>query len=180
MSKVFWYGITNAHLCTTETQKTMNSKTQERELARLYYMQGEQQKTIAEKLGIGENTVARWVKDGQWEARRAALNITRPEIVNKILVLISKILEKVDDIEEMEPEALAKLISQIQKLANSIEKLDKRATVMDNIETFQNFNRWMEAQMKEDPELTPPLITKIAQLEDRFVTEQFNKGKLSK
>ena len=133
----------------------MNSKTQERELARLYYMQGEQQKTIAEKLGIGENTVARWVKDGQWEARRAALNITRPEIVNKILVLISKILEKVDDIEEMEPEALAKLISQIQKLANSIEKLDKRATVMDNIETFQNFNRWMEAQMKEDPELTP-------------------------
>lgn len=180
MSKVFWYGITNAHLCTTETQKTMNSKTQERELARLYYMQGEQQKTIAEKLGIGENTVARWVKDGQWEARRAALNITRPEIVNKILVLISKILEKVDDIEEMEPEALARLISQIQKLANSIEKLDKRATVMDNIETFQNFNRWMEAQMKEDPELTPPLITKIAQLEDRFVTEQFNKGKLSK
>lgn len=158
----------------------MNSKTQERELARLYYMQGEQQKTIAEKLGIGENTVARWVKDGQWEARRAALNITRPEIVNKILVLISKILEKVDDIEEMEPEALAKLISQIQKLANSIEKLDKRATVMDNIETFQNFNRWMEAQMKEDPELTPTLITKIAQLEDRFVTEQFNKGKLSK
>ena len=158
----------------------MNSKTQERELARLYYMQGEQQKTIAEKLGIGENTIARWVKDGQWEARRAALNITRPEIVNKILVLISKILEKVDDIEEMEPEALAKLISQIQKLANSIEKLDKRATVMDNIETFQNFNRWMEAQMKEDPELTPTLITKIAQLEDRFVTEQFNKGKLSK
>ncbi len=158
----------------------MNSKTQERELARLYYMQGEQQKTIAEKLGIGENTVARWVKDGQWEARRAALNITRPEIVNKILVLISKILEKVDDIEEMEPEALARLISQIQKLANSIEKLDKRATVMDNIETFQNCNRWMEGQMKEDPELTPPLITKIAQLEDRFVTEQFNKGKLSK
>lgn len=155
----------------------MNSKTQERELARLYYMQGEQQKTIAEKLGIGENTVARWVKDGQWEARRAALNITRPEIVNKILVLISKILEKVDDIEEMEPEALAKLISQIQKLANSIEKLDKRATVMDNIETFQNFNRWMESQMKYDAELTPQLLTKIAQLEDQFVQAQFDKGK---
>lgn len=155
----------------------MNSKTQERELARLYYMQGEQQKTIAEKLGIGENTVARWVKDGQWEARRAALNITRPEIVNKILVLISKILEKVDDIEEMEPEALARLISQIQKLANSIEKLDKRATVMDNIETFQNFNRWMESQMKYDAELTPQLLTKIAQLEDQFVQAQFDKGK---
>ena len=155
----------------------MNSKTQERELARLYYMQGEQQKTIAEKLGIGENTVARWVKDGQWEARRAALNITRPEIVNKILVLISKILEKVDDIEEMEPEALAKLISQIQKLANSIEKLDKRATVMDNIETFQNFNRWMESQMKYDAELTPQLLTKIAQLEDQFVQAQFDQGK---
>jgi transcriptional regulator with XRE-family HTH domain len=155
----------------------MNNKNQEKELARLYYMQGEQQKTIAEKLGIGENTVARWVKDGQWEARRAALNITRPEIVNKILVLISKILEKVDDIEEMEPEALAKLISQIQKLANSIEKLDKRATVMDNIETFQNFNRWMESQMKYDAELTPQLLTKIAQLEDQFVQAQFDKGK---
>lgn len=155
----------------------MNNKNQEKELARLYYMQGEQQKTIAEKLGIGENTVARWVKDGQWEARRAALNITRPEIVNKILVLISKILEKVDDIEEMEPEALAKLISQIQKLANSIEKLDKRATVMDNIETFQNFNRWMESQMKYDAELTPQLLTQIAQLEDQFVQAQFDKGK---
>ena len=153
----------------------MNEKNQEKELARLYYMQGDQQKTIAEKLGVGENTVSRWAKDGHWEEKRAALNITRPEIVNKILILISKILDKVETIENMDPGDLAKLISQIQKLSNSIEKLDKRASVMDNIETFRNFNRWMEERMQYDDTVTPQLLQKLVDLQDKFITDQFNK-----
>ena len=58
---------------------------QQREHARLLYMQGEPQKSIAGKVGVSAQTVTRWVADGGWEQARAAANITRPELVNKIL-----------------------------------------------------------------------------------------------
>jgi len=155
----------------------MNEKNQERELARLYYLQGYSQKTIAERLEVGENTVSRWARDGHWEEKKAALNVTRPEIVNKILLLISKILDKVESLDNMDPGDLAKLISQIQKLSNSIEKLDKSATVMDNIETFRNFNRWLEERMQYDDSITPQFLQKVTELQDKFITDQFNKKK---
>lgn len=48
-------------------------------------MQGEPQKSIAEKVGVSAQTVTKWVAEGGWEQARAAANITRPELVNKIL-----------------------------------------------------------------------------------------------
>lgn len=138
----------------------MNEKAQSKELARLYYMQGEQQKIIAEKVGVNENTISRWVQVEHWDTKRAAMNITRPEIVNKILALISKILEQVQNLEEIDIKDLTKIITQIDKLSNSIQKLDKQASVVDNIETFRNFNHWLEARMSYDENVTPELMQK--------------------
>lgn len=158
----------------------MDNKQHTQELARLYYMQGEQQKVIAEKLNISQNTVGKWVKDGGWDTKRAAMNITRPEIVNKILALISKILEQVYTVEDMDIHDTAKIIAQIEKLANSIEKLDKKSTVVDNIETFRNFNHWCESRMQYDDNVTPQFLQLQASLQDKFITEQVNKGRASK
>ncbi|MCR4559409.1 MAG: DUF1804 family protein [Bacteroidales bacterium] len=158
----------------------MKENQQKQELARLYYMQGEQQKVIAEKLEISPNTMVRWVKEGHWDTKRAAMNITRPEIVNKILALISKILEKVYSIEDLDIHDTAKIITQIEKLSNSIEKLDKHSSVVDNIETFRSFNHWMENRMKYDENLSAEFIREVAEYQDKFISEQVTKGKVSK
>jgi len=72
---------------------TKKEREQQREHARLLYMQGEPQKSIAGKVGVSAQTVTRWVADGGWEQARAAANITRPELVNKILNSINVLLE---------------------------------------------------------------------------------------
>ena len=64
-----------------------------REHARLLFMQGEPQKVIAEKVGVSAQTVTKWVSDGDWQAARSAANITRPELVNKILKSIDVLVE---------------------------------------------------------------------------------------
>ena len=45
---------------------TKKEREQQREHARLLYMQGEPQKSIAGKVGVSAQTVTRWVADGGW------------------------------------------------------------------------------------------------------------------
>ena len=51
------------------TKKELEDK---KDYARLLYMQGEQQKTIAEKAGVSPQTVTKWVNTGNWSEQRAA------------------------------------------------------------------------------------------------------------
>lgn len=54
-----------------------------KELARLYYLNGDTQKLVAEKVGVSRVTVNKWVNDGGWDALRTAKSITRKELVAK-------------------------------------------------------------------------------------------------
>ena len=79
------------------TKKELEDK---KDYARLLYMQGEQQKTIAEKAGVSPQTVTKWVNTGNWSEQRAAQNITRPELVNKLLRTVDKMIEAVNTSED--------------------------------------------------------------------------------
>ena len=72
-----------------------------KDLARLMYMQKLSQDEIALRVGVSRTSISKWVNDGKWEEARAALNVTRPEIVNKNLLLISRLLDRLntDDID---------------------------------------------------------------------------------
>lgn len=148
---------------------------QKKELARLYYMQGEVQKSIAAKVGVSETTISRWVDRDGWEARRAGVNVTRPEIVNKNLVLISKLLDKLNS-EEVSLADVGKIVDQISKLAAAIERIDKKANVIDAIEVFSALNRWLEERMSWDSNVTPELLRTINYYQDLYISEKA-KGK---
>lgn len=57
-------------ITTKKTRKNQLDK--ERELARLYYFQGDSQKAIAQRIGVSAQTVNRWVASGEWDSLRAA------------------------------------------------------------------------------------------------------------
>lgn len=144
---------------------------QKKELARLYFMQGESQKNISNKIGISETTISRWAKADSWESRRGALNVTRPEIVNKNLILISRLLDKLNT-EDIELKDIGKIVDQISKLAAAIERIDKKANVVDAIEVFSALNMWMEKRMQWDSEITPELLRVFNHYQDLFISEQ--------
>ncbi|GHT15053.1 hypothetical protein AGMMS4956_14200 [Bacteroidia bacterium] len=143
-----------------------------KELARMYYMQGETQKAIAQKTDVSETTISKWVAAGGWEAKRAANNITRPELVMKNLLAINEMLNAYNNSDDPEKKLDA---DKMCKLANVIEKLDKNTTVVDVIEVFIAFNKWLQFRMSFDPELTPELIKAINKYQDLYITEFISK-----
>ena len=134
-------------------------------------MNGESQKSIAQKTGVSEVTIGRWVEKEGWKMKRASLNVTRPEIVNKNLMLISKLLDKLNS-EDVDMRDIGKIIDQISKLAAAIERIDKKANVIDAIEVFTSLNKWLEQRMEWDKEITPELLQTINRYQDLYINEQ--------
>lgn len=65
-----------------------------KELARMYYLNGETQKLVAEKVGVSRVTINKWVADGGWDTMRVAKTITRKEIITKMMQEANKKLEE--------------------------------------------------------------------------------------
>jgi hypothetical protein len=149
------------------TKKDLEIK---RDLARHYYMQGSVQKDIAEKVAVSENTIGKWVKADGWEAKRAACSITRTELVNKTLRAINTLLDDYNGNPDKAFDA-----DKLCKLAKVISGLDKQSNVVDVIEVFMAFNKWLQFRMSYDKEVTPDLIKAVNRLQDIYITEQISK-----
>ncbi len=139
-----------------------------KELARLYYAQGDSQAVIAEKTGISRVTINKWVSENGWDTIRAAARITRSEVARKML---SRINDRLDD-DNWTPDELA-------KCAAAIEKLDKKTNIVTIIEVFAKFNQWLSSRMALDSELTPQLIQIMTKYQDLFVAESDSKAILN-
>lgn len=140
-----------------------------RSLARSLYLSGMEQTEIADKVGISRVTISKWCVSEGWKEARAAKSVTRPELVNKLLLTIDKLIEQVNSSED--PNLIAGLGDKLAKLSSVIEKLDKKANVVDAIEVFMAFSKWLEYRSQTDPELTPDLIKAINKYQDKYIIE---------
>ncbi|MBQ0159421.1 MAG: helix-turn-helix domain-containing protein [Bacteroidales bacterium] len=153
-------------ITTKKTRKNQLDK--ERELARLYYFQGDSQKAIAQRIGVSAQTVNRWVASGEWDSLRAAKTLSRKELVAKML---QKINERLDSDDWTADEII--------KAASAIEKLDKKTNVVTTMEVFATFGNWLAARMQIDTELTPETIQVITKYQDIFISEQMSSAKVN-
>lgn len=139
-------------------------------LARTLYMAGLGQNEIADKVDVSRVTVSKWCNTEGWKEARAAKNVTRPELVNKLLLTIDTLITQVND--SKDPALVAGLGDKLAKLSAVIEKLDKKANVVDVIEVFMAFSKWIEFHSTVDPEVTPELIKAINKYQDLYITQQ--------
>ena len=133
-------------------------------------MSGMEQAEIAEKVGISRVTISKWCVADGWKEARAAKSVTRHELVNKLLLTIDALITQVN--ESGDPTAMAGLGDKLAKLSSVIEKLDKKASVVDAIEVFMAFSKWLEFRSQTDPEVTPGLMKVINKYQDLYITEQ--------
>ena len=141
-------------------------------LARSLYLSGTELQDIAEQIGVSRQSLSKWAAAGGWKEARAAKNITRPELVNKLLLAIDNLIDQVN--KSGDPEAIGTLADKLSKLSATIEKLDKKANVVDAIEVFMAFNRWIQDQACYDPEITPELIKAINKYQNKFLMEKMS------
>lgn len=137
-----------------------------KELARMYYLNGETQKLVAEKVGVSRVTINKWVADGGWDAMRVAKTITRKEIITKMMQEANKKLEE------------GKMsFDEMSKLAASIEKIDKQTNAITIYEVMTVYNEWLIVRAGVDKELTTDLIKTMNRYQDIFLSEQVGKSK---
>lgn len=144
--------------------------TDKKEFAEALFMQGMPQNTIAEKVGVSANTVGKWAKDGCWGEKRAAMTLTRKEVVNNVLRSLNKLAEKLGDSDLKDVGSLA---DHIAKLSSTISKLDKEASVVDFIECFMAFGRWLEYQAESDHAITPEFRQMVNKYQNKYILELF-------
>lgn len=159
------YGV-NFHIFSFMTKADIEKK---KSLARSLYLSGMEQTEIADKIGVSRVTVSKWSTSDGWKEARAAKNITRPELVNKLLLTIDRLIEQVNSSDDAS--LIAGLGDKLAKLSSVIEKLDKKANVVDAIEVFMAFSKWLEYRSQTDPELTPELIKAINKYQDKYIIE---------
>lgn len=138
-------------------------------LARSLFLSGMEQTEIAEKVDVSRVTISKWCTSEGWKEARAAKNVTRPELVNKLLLTIDTLITQVNSSDD--PTLIAGLGDKLAKLSAVIEKLDKKANVVDAIEVFMAFSKWLEHRAQTDPELTPDLIKAINKYQDKYIVE---------
>lgn len=154
---------TNRYMTKAEAEK-------KKSLARSLYLAGMEQNEIADKVEVSRVTISKWCNADGWKEARAAKNVTRQELVNKLLLAIDKLITEVNESED--PSLLAGLGDKLAKLSSVIEKLDKKANVVDAIEVFMAFSKWLEYRATIDPSVTPELIKTINKFQDMYLTEQ--------
>ena len=98
---------------------TKSETEKKKSLARTLFLSGMEQIEIAEKVGVSRVTLSKWCTSGGWKEARAAKQITRPELVNKLLLTIDKLIEQVYSSED--PSLLAGLGDKLAKLSSVIE-----------------------------------------------------------
>lgn len=144
---------------------------QAREYAYLLYMSGEMQKDICSRVGINARTLKNMIDDGGWAEKRTAKTVTRTELINKTLTAMAQLLDRLADKNE-NADDLKGIPDQLSKFMSTLKSLDKGGNVIDDIDTFMNFNNWLRARMKVDKELTIDLVKAINRMQDAYVTEK--------
>lgn len=149
---------------------SMKKTEQKKQLARSLFLSGQELTEIAAQIEVSRQTLSKWCNAEGWKEARAAKNISRPELVNKLLLAIDNLIEQVNA--SGDAEAIGTLADKLSKLSSTIEKLDKKANVIDAIEVFMAFNRWIQDQACYDPEITPELIKAINKYQNKFLMEK--------
>lgn len=132
--------------------------------AHLLFMSGSNQKEIAKKVGTTEATISKWVRDGGWEAKRAAATISPEQVASKLLMRLNSMLEAGTN---FDPVAFA-------KIARQLKEFKPKAGLDELIYTFMSFGAWLDREAITDSAITPELIRVITDLQDRFILSKRN------
>lgn len=115
---------------------------QKKEWAETLFMKGElSQKQIAEKVGISEKTMSKWVNEGKWENYRKSMLTTKSEILRNLYDLLDKISRKLKEDDSIGD---SKIADMYVKYTAAINNLETETSTAQIIEVARLFVNWLQ------------------------------------
>jgi hypothetical protein len=108
------------------------------------------QKECAQRAGVTEKTMGKWVEQYNWNKERAALTITREQQLSMLYNQLNEINNDIAGREEGKRYATSKEADIIGKLGSTIKKMENDAGIAEVIAVFTKFLRYL---IKVNPDL---------------------------
>lgn len=109
----------------------------------LYVKETMTQKEIAQKVGISEKTLSKWVNDNEWDRLKASIVITKEEELRRVYQQISAINEVIATRTNGERFASSREADILTKLAAAARSLETDSSIADIVEVGKRFLNWL-------------------------------------
>lgn len=109
----------------------------------LYVKETMTQKEIAQKVGISEKTLSKWVNDNDWDRLKASIVITKEEELRRLYQQISAINKAIETREEGQRFAQPREADVLTKLAAAARSLETDSSIADIVEVGKRFLNWL-------------------------------------
>jgi transcriptional regulator with XRE-family HTH domain len=139
---------------------------QKKEHAKLLYLQGvTMQKELAERVGVSEQTISKWVNadDKQWDRMRQSTLITKESELRRFYEQLTELNDKIMDRPKGARYPDSKEADSQTKITASIRAMETETSLAEIMEVLKNF--LVFTRQAQEPE-TVKLVTALA---DQFV-----------
>lgn len=125
-------------------------------------------KEIARMVGVNNNTVGDWARNGKWKEIKAANSITRSQVINNTLMQIAELQGEINTRPVKYP--TAKESDTMVKLSNLIRDLDKSLSLADYVSMMEELLKWLHQVNPATAKLLAPLLLEFAQTKAKQIT----------
>lgn len=116
---------------------------QKKEWAKLLFIRENiTQKEIAERVGVSQQTITRWVNSEKWEELKVSVTITREEQLRNLYRQLAELNKAIAE-RDGNRFPNASEADTITKLASSIDKLETETGLSEIQSTFTAFLNWL-------------------------------------
>ncbi len=144
---------------------------QKKALAKDLYLQTHyKQKEIAEKVGISEKTLSKWINTEGWKELKGASLITREQQRRRILLQIKALNDAIESRDEGERYPTPRESDTLVKLSAAVNNLSSNKPLNTIIDIFVDFLEWIKSSNLEKAQ-------EFTQYFDDYIKEEMSKGR---
>jgi transposase len=111
--------------------KELNREAKKKLSKELFLTNKHQQKEIARMVGVAENTIGRWVKDGKWEMLRANLTTTKESVLSNWYAQLAEMNKDIAGRDEGKRFATSSESDRMIKISAAIKKLETETGIAE-------------------------------------------------
>ena len=111
--------------------KELNREAKKKLAKELFLTNKHQQKEIAKMVGVSENTIGRWVKDGKWELLRANLTTTKESVLSNWYAQLAEMNKNIADRDEGQRFPSSSESDRMIKISTAIKKLETETGIAE-------------------------------------------------